>query len=342
MRRHILIAGTFILVFANAAMSSEAPSVLIKQEKVITRPVSETLVVYGRVQADPDAVLSISLPHAGLITRVAARLGQRVKRGDTLLVLSTSPAAHMQYLQAYSAMEYAQRQLQRQQRLLQEQLATKAQVDIARKTLADAKSSLQALKARGQDKSIETVKSPTDGIITLLNVKQGDRVQANIATLAIANGNRLIARLGVEPEDIQYLKPGTPVKIHSVFVAAYQADSTVREVHAMINPATHLVDALAPIPADQTDHLVLGGYLTAELKLSEHQGTTVSRNSVLQDEHGYYVFRVVDGKAQRVNVETGLENTQWIEITRGLKSQESVVRLGNYVLSDGMSVREEM
>lgn len=341
MSKTILIAGTLMLALANAAWCSEAVSVLVRQEKVIARPVSETLMVYGRVQADPDAVLSISLPHAGLITRVAVRLGQRVKQGDTLLELSTSPAAHMQFLQARGAMEYAQRQLKRQQRLLQEQLATKAQVDTARRTLADAQSNLQALRARGQDKAIETVKAPTDGIITILSVKQGDRVQANIATLAIANGNRLIARLGVEPEDIQYLKPGTPVNIHSVFVASYQAESTLREIHAMINPATHLVDALAPIPVKQADHLVLGGYLTAELQLSEHQGTTVSRNTVLQDDKGRYVFRVVDDKVERVEVETGLENSQWIEITRGLKPDESVVSLGNYALSDGMSVREE-
>lgn len=342
MIRKIIGAGAILLLSAMAGVTAQAKqaSVLIQVSKVVQRPVSETLTVYGQVQADPDAILTISLPHAGLITRVSVRLGQRVKRGDSLFELATSPAAHMEYLQAQSAVDFAQRELNHQQRLLKEQLAVKAQVDAARKALQDARASLQALKARQQNKTAEEVFAPTDGIVTQLAVKQGDRVQADTAALAIATGNRLIALLGVEPEDISHLQPGTPVKISSVFVPDYMVESQLREIHAMINPTTHLVDALVPIPADKTDHLVLGSRLTAAIRLKEHIGMTVPRSAVLQDQKGSYVFRIVDGKARRVDVTTGLESDQWIEITGGLQLGDTIVRLGNYELTDGMPVRE--
>ncbi len=338
------VAGAIMLLFsvmAGLTAQAQESSVLIRESRVVQRPVSETLTVYGQVQADPDAVLTISLPHAGLITRVNARLGQRVKRGDSLFELATSPAAHMEYLHAQSAVDFAQRELNHQQRLFEEQLAVKAQVDAARKALQDARASLQALKARHQNKAAETVSSPTDGIVTQLTVKQGDRVQGDTSALAIATGNRLIALLGVEPEDISRLQPGTPVKISSVFVPDYKVESQLREIHAMINPTTHLVDALVPIPADKTDHLVLGSRLTAEIRLKVHTGLTVPRSAVLQDQQGSYVFRIVDGKARRVEVTTGLESDQWIEITAGLQLTDTVVRVGNYELTDGMPVREE-
>jgi RND family efflux transporter MFP subunit len=343
MIRKIIVAGAIMLLSATAGFTAQAQesSVLIQESKVVQQPVSETLTVYGQVQADPDAVLTISLPHAGLITRVSVRLGQRVKRGDSLFELATSPAARMEYLQAQSAVDYAQRELNHQQRLFKEQLAVKAQVDAARKALQDAQANLQALEARKQNKTAETVSAPTDGIVTQLAVKQGDRVQADISALAIATGNRLIALLGVEPEDISLLQPGTPVKISSVFVPDYKVESQLREIHAMINPATHLVDALVPIPADKTDHLVLGSRLTAEIRLNAHTGMTVPRSAVLQDQEGCYVFRIVDGKARRVDVTTGLESDQWIEITGGLQQGDAIVRLGNYELTDGMPVREE-
>jgi len=329
-----------MLVTAGLTVQAQEPSVLVQETKVVQQPVSETLTVYGQVWADPDAVLTISLPRAGLITRVAVRLGQRVKYGDALFELVTSPAAHMQYLQAQSAVDYAQSDLIRQQRLLKEQLAVKAQVDAARKTLQDARTSLQALEAQKQNKTVEIVPAPTDGIVTQLAVKQGDRVQADAAALAIATGNRLIALLGVEPEDIRFLQPGISVLISSVFVSDYKVESRLREIHAMINPETHLVDALVPIPADQTDQLVLGSRLAADIQLNAHTGMTVPRSAVLQDEQGAYVFHVVGGKAQRVAVTTGLEKDQWIEITSGLKPNESVVSVGNYELTDGMPVRE--
>ena len=130
------------------------------------------------------------------------------------------------------------------------------------------------------------------------------------------------------------------MRISSVFVHGYKVESHLREIHAMINPATHLVDALVPIPEDQTDHLVLGSRLTAEIPLNAHTGLTVPRDAVLQDQQGSYVFRVVDGRAKRVEVTTGLTSDKWIEIVSGLKPDDSVVSVGNYELTDGMPVRE--
>lgn len=340
MTKRSMIICAVALAVTCAKVWAQETSVLIRQAKVVQQPISETLTVYGQVQADPDTVQTISLLHDALITRVDVRPGQRVKRGETLLELTTSPGAHMQYLKARGAVDYAQRELARQQRLLKEQLTTNAQVEAARNALHDAQAGLQALQAEGENKARDRVLAPTAGIVTQLRAKQGDRLQAGAAVLEIAIGNRLVAVLGVEPEDIQMLKPGIPVRIRSVFVPDYRADSRLREIHAIINPATHLVDALVPLPADQTDHLVLGSSLIADIQLKAHTGMTVPRNAVLQDEQGAYVFRVVDGKGQRVAVTTGLESDQWIEITSGLNPGESVVSLGNYELRDGMPVRE--
>lgn len=333
-------AFAVLLAFSSLGALAETASVAIRSSPVVQRPIRETLTVYGQVQADPDATLTVSLSHAGLITAVAARLGQRVKRGDTLLAMTTAPAARTQYLQGRSAVDYAQSELQRQEQLLREQLTTRAQVDGARKALADARSTLQALEAQGTGKAVETLYAPTAGIITALNVKQGDRVAADAAALAIASRDRLIAVLGVEPEDVGALGPGTPVTLRSVFVPGYQAQSRISEVFAMIDPGTRLVDVLAPIPAAKAHHLVLGSALIADLELSEHRGLTVPRSAVLQDECGHFVFRVVDGKARRVAVAIGIEGDTWIEITQGLKLGESVVSTGNYELRDGMTVRE--
>lgn len=113
-------AGVMILMLGMVSLTVQAQesSVLIQETRVVQQPVSDTLTVYGQVWADPDSVLTISLPHAGLVTHVAVRLGQRVKRGDSLFELAIAPAAHMQYLQAQSGVDYAQRELNRQQRLL--------------------------------------------------------------------------------------------------------------------------------------------------------------------------------------------------------------------------------
>ena len=331
----------FIAGMADALQArADTPTVLVKTAAVVSKEVSETLTAFGVLDPAPDQVLSLSLPHAGLINRVWVRLGQRVKSGDQLLEVITAPDARMQYLQAKSAVDYAQRELERQKRLLGEQLATKAQVDAAKKNLEDANATLGALKQRGQDIEKETLRAPMNGIITRLDVSQGQRVQADTTAMLIAAEQRLIARLGVEPEDLSSIQSGTPVTITSVFGPDIKIETTVREVHAMIDPGTHLVEVLAAIPESRIDHLVLGSRVLGRIQLTTRTALVVPRSAVLGDAGNTYVFTVNGGKAMRVPVQTGEHAGDLIAVGGKLQAGDAVVVSGNYQLNDGMAVRE--
>lgn len=339
--RVALVCLSFALGMAGArAVHAETSSVLVKTAQVASQEVTETLTAFGVLDPDPDQVLSLSLPHAGLINRVWVRLGQRVKKGDRLLEVITAPDARMQYLQAQSAVDFARREVERQKRLLDEQLTTNAQVDTAKKNLQDAMASLKALEQRGQGIAKETLRAPMDGIITRLDVSQGQRVQTDAVTMLIAAEQRLIARLGVEPEDLSRVQAGSPVTITSVFGPDVAIATRIREVHAMIDPATHLVEALAPIPEAQIDHLILGSRILGRIQLASHRALVVPHSAVLSEHGQAYVFVVEAGKARRVAVERGVDSGDLVEVTGNLKVGDAVVVSGNYELSDGMTVRE--
>jgi RND family efflux transporter MFP subunit len=315
--------------------------VAVKTAPVIEKLIGESLPAYGVLDPDPDQVLSLSLPHAGLINRVWVRVGQRIKNGDKLLEVVTSPDSRMQYLQAQSAVAFATRELDRNKRLLADQLATKAQVDAASKVLRDARDSLEALRKRGLDQSKETMLAPMDGIVTRLDVAQGERAQADTTAMLIADEKRLIARLGVEAEDLDRLEQGTPVTLTSVFVPNVSVESRIREVHAMVNPNTHLVEVLVAIPEQQIDHLVLGSRILGQIHLPTHTALLVPRSAVLGESPDAYVYTVIEGKAHKITVQTGIEHANEIEITGAIKAGDSVVTQGNYELQDGMAVREK-
>jgi len=330
-----------LIVCLGATLSAyaETPGVLITTAPAVERTVTDTLTTFGVLDPDPDQVLSLSLPHAGLINRVWVRFGQRVKSGDRLLEVVTAPDALMQYRQAQSAVGYAQRELNRKQRLLRGQLATKAQVDSAKTSLKDARATLEALQKRGMDVAEETLRAPVDGIVTRLDVSQGQRVQADTTAMLIAAEKRLVARLGVEPEDLAAVQAGTPVTITSVFVPDVKVESTVREVHAMINPATHLVEVLVPIPEQQIDHLVLGSRILGRIHLRSRTALVVPHSAVLGDAAHAYLYTVNDAKARRVPVQIGTETGGFLEVRGELKADDIVVVSGNYELSDGAAVR---
>lgn len=329
-----------LLGLFTAAAWAQPSGVLVETAPVTEDEVGETLQVYGVLEPDPDQVLSLSLPHAGLVNRIWVSLGERVSAGDRLIELVTAPDAHMQFLQAQSAVDFAGREVARQQRLLAEHLATKAQVDAAQKALRDAEATLEALRARGMDVASETLRTPIDGVITRLDVAQGQRVQADSTAMLIAAEKRLVARLGLEPEDLGRLHPGLPATVSPVFVPGVRVETRLREIHGMINPSTHLVDVLAPIPEAQTGGLVLGSRVSARIRLPTHQALVVARSAVLRDGKQAFLFVVTKGTAHRVDVDTGVGQGTEIEVRGALAAGDSVVVLGNYELRDGESVRE--
>ncbi|NOZ38327.1 MAG: efflux RND transporter periplasmic adaptor subunit, partial [Gammaproteobacteria bacterium] len=306
----------------------------------VEKQISETLVAYGVLDPDPAQLLSLSLAHAGRVNRVWVHLGQRVKKGSPLLQLISAPDARRQYLQAQSALDFARRELARKQRLLSEQLATKTQLDAAHKALRDAKASLNALHKRGLNRSEEILYAPMDGIITQLDVTQGQRLQANARAMLIAAEKHLIARLGVEPEDLARLIPGTPVTISLVFMPEVKVESRISELHAMLNPRTHLVAVLAPIPNSPIDHWPLGSRIIGRIHLPPHSALVVPRSAVLNDKQGAFVYTIRQGKAQRINLQTDLQQADAIEIISSLKAGDNVISMGNYELRNGMAIRE--
>jgi RND family efflux transporter MFP subunit len=333
------VVAAMLGLFLGAAWSQPS-RVLVETAPVRAKAVGETLHAYGVLEPDPDQVLSLSLPHSGLVNRIWVSLGQRVSAGDELIELVTAPDARMQFLQAESAVEYAQRDLERQQRLLSEQLTTKAQMDAAQKALRDAQATAAALRERGMDVAVETLRTPIDGVITRLDVAQGQRIQADSTAMLIAAERHLVARLGIEPEDLDRLHPGLPISLSSVFVPDVRIETQLGEIHGMINPSTRLVDVLAPIPPEQTDSLVLGSRVSARIELPTHQALVVPRSAVLRAGKQAYLYLVEKGTAHRVEVDTGIVQGTEIEVSGALAAGDVVVVLGNYELRDGMSVRE--
>lgn len=329
-----------LLLLLSPLPPAAAPSAAVTLAPVGVRTFTETLAAYGVIDPDPDQVTTVSLPHAGLVDRVWVRPGQRIARGDRLLELVTAPEAWMQYLQARSNLDYARRNLERVRRLYGEQLATRGDLDAARRDLAAARVALEALQQRAQDLQAMTLAAPRDGIVIRVDLTQGQQAAAGAGALLIADPNRLVARLGVEPEDLDRLRVGTEVTIHPVFTPAWKIRTQIREIHAMIDPATRLVEVLAPIPPSQTARLILSSQVVGRIRLASRTALAVPRSAVLRAEGGAYVFTVSHGKARKTAVETGLEEGDWVEIRAGLAAGAQVVTLGNYELRDGMAVRE--
>ncbi|MGA8017341.1 MAG: efflux RND transporter periplasmic adaptor subunit [Desulfobacterales bacterium] len=316
------------------------PQAQVQTIRLEEHSLKQTVVAYGQVQADPEHVISISLPRAGSINRLLVRLGERVTVNQELLELDTAPQARTDYQQAQAAVDYSRSKLQQTESLFSQQLATRDQVASARRDLSDAEAKLAELLKLGNEKTMTVIRAPFAGIVTALQVSQGQRVQADSGAMLLASGDTLVVPLGVEPEDARRISPGMKVILESLFEQQWHVAVRVTAVLAMVNPDTRLVDVLIRVPAAQSAPLVLGIRIKGTITVKEETSLAVPRSAVLKDAQGAYLFIVQNGRAHRVRIATGSDEGDLVAVKGPLKAGDAVVSVGNYELKDGMAVQE--
>lgn len=329
---------TLMLLLPVSGRADDAPSALVSVARITQQRLSDQLTVYGKVGNDPAHERSLTSLHSGLVERLMVAPGQHVTKGQQLLSLASSPQARMAYAQAQSTLAGAQAQLKQTENLFKESLVTHADLAAAQQHLAIAKAGLHAVEAQGAGQSSQLLRASEAGTVTQVNVSPGSLVQPGQTLLTLSSPTHLWVRLGIEPEEASKVHPGTPVELRSVFgTDVVHAD--VAQMHTVIDPATHLIDAVVDLKGKDAIGLVPGSWMRGSIRVGTRTGLAVPRSAVLSDDNGSYVFIIKRGHAIRVVVQTGLESAGLIAVSGALHEGDFVVTSGNYELTDGMAVR---
>lgn len=324
-----------------AAAPTVSAAVVVTPAKEAT--LTAKAVGFGTVQPDPNAVLAVNAPYAAVVGRLFVRAGEAVSKGQKLVALRTSAAAAAAFAQAKAQVGYARGELQRQQRLLGQQLATHAQVAQAQNALTDAKSKLEALQRVGAGQSQTVLRAQASATVATVTAKAGQLLAQGGAILTLAPQSALIVRLGVAPERAAAVQPGMAVKLRDVLDPGRARAGKVVSVSAVVDPKTRLRDVLVditPAPAATDPPPTAGTFVRGVITLSRARVLTVPREAILLDQHGRYLFVVRNGRAHRVDVTTGIETANVVAVTGALHAGEPVVVQGNYELTEGMQVHE--
>ncbi|MDE2565995.1 MAG: efflux RND transporter periplasmic adaptor subunit [Burkholderiales bacterium] len=324
----------------DAGAADPAPSVQIETVPLAQQALVERVSGYGVIAPDAASLETLSLPRAGQVLRLRVRAGERVQRGQTLLEFGNSADADLAWRQAEQALAYAGDEAKRVAALVAQQLATRSQLAAAQKALADAEAAVRAQQRIGADRPRQALQAPYDGVVMAVPVAQGDRLAPGAPLLQLARNGPQRVLLGLEPGDARTVRPGMAVQLRSVIDSSEGVRGRVSRVFGMINPQTQLVDVQVDVPASG---LLAGSRVSAQIEIGRSSGWVVPRSAVLRDAQGAYLFQVVQGKARRVAVTTGLEQggLEAVQAAAGarLDPAQPVVSLGNYELQDGMAVR---
>ena len=349
MKKRIFITAIVILIVAGLAYlvqrfrtggeeKTSGPVAQVQVAKVERKTITEKVVVYGSVVAQPGKTHSVSIAFETRVRHILVAPGQFVQENDPLTEVELSPGAQVQFQQAKNAAEAARKELKQTQDRFNLKLATNQDLSAAEKTSRDAEAQLTSLQRAGAGGD-NRIHADMAGVIAKVNVQDGQIVPPGGPLVEMVAETEIEVKLGVEAEDLLAAQEGVSVTIFPVNdPTADKVDGTVRLVTRRIDPTTRLVDVYVALP--EGTKLLLDGYVRGELEHSEKDALVVPRAAVLPNQsRSYEVFTVANNRAVKRTVKVGLENQKEMQvIAADLHPGDLVVTVGNYELEEGMSV----
>ncbi|HIB84036.1 MAG TPA: efflux RND transporter periplasmic adaptor subunit [Chromatiaceae bacterium] len=269
----------------------------------------------------------------GAIVSLPFYAGDRVNTGDVLATLD------QRLLKAELERERASRQqaeltLTRVKQLNAERLASDDE-------LAQAKTGLQVALANEsvtQTRLAYTeIKAPFGGIISERHAEPGDAVGNHTHILGLTNPDSLFVEVQVSDQLLSQLRVGDPAAVAIDAQHGNPVRAQITRIHPQLDNTTH-----QGIVELEFDHLPantrMGQLCQVTFELPASDRLMIPFAALQRDARSEHIYIVNQGKAQRVDVGSGMRIDQQIEITTGLVAGIAVVTRGFLGLRDGKTV----
>jgi membrane fusion protein (multidrug efflux system) len=186
-----------------------------------------------------------------------------------------------------------------------------------------------------------TIVAPFEGVLGLREVSEGEFVNPGQALVGLVKLDPIEVDFSLPESELSRVAPGQTLRIE---VDAYPGRDFVGTVSA-IDPNIDIASRSAKLRAGiaNPENLLRPG-LFARITLDQGDGTRqalmLPEQALLQQGDTRFVYRVVDGKAARTEVKTGLRVPGKIEIVSGLSAGDQVITAGQSkpMMFDGAAV----
>ncbi len=348
-RRSVLVLSVLGLAglgayawYANRAPAAPPPGaaqatpeqVLVETVRAQVRSLDEDVTAVGTLTSNESVVLRPEVP--GRIAAIRFHEGAPVKKGDILVELDAA-VQRAELRQAQANLKLAQANHGRAEDLFVRKFVSQSNLDTARSELEVARAATALAQARFERTQI---RAPFDAVVGIRSVSPGDFVKDGDPLVNLED----IATLKVDfrlPElYLDRIRPGQTLEVTSDVLPGETFIATVDAIDPLIDAQGRAVVLRARL-ANPQGRLRPGVFVRVRLILSQRADAVVVPEESLVPAPGgvQFVYRVVDGKAERVDVRTGARQASLVEITAGLAAGDQVVTAGQLKLRNGVPVQ---
>ncbi len=302
------------------------------------------------------ALVTVKAQVDGRLMAVEFRDGETVRKGQVLARLDRASfeaqleQALARQAQNEAALNHAQMELERFERLASANAGTRQQADQQRAVVAQLRAQLRADRATVDAARINldhtVIIAPTDGRAGIRQVDPGNIVRASdpMGIVTLAQIQPLAVVFALPQRDLTLLQSAVQrgvVEAHALATDGRTALATGRldVIDNQIDQATGTIRLKASFPNEDL-RLWPGQFVNVRVKLDELRAAiVVPTPSVRRGAAGLFVY-IIDGAATaRVRpVEIAQQDENLTVVTAGLNFGDKVVTAGFHLLRDGASV----
>ncbi|MDI7863820.1 efflux RND transporter periplasmic adaptor subunit [Rhizobiaceae bacterium n13] len=297
---------------------------------------AQTAVVNDRLNAigSGEAIQSVVvMPQStGTIDVIHIKSGDHVAKGQVLARLDDDEqiiARDQAQVALKSALEKSQ--------LYQNIKSTVSRMDVFDAEIAEESARLELQTAEFNLKRRDIV-APIDGIVGIVAVNIGDNVTTQTDVVTIDDRSEILVDFWAPERFTNQIVPGMPIEATAVARPGEVYTGVVESVDNRIDPASRTLRIRARIP-NENDELRAGMSFSVSVKFSGESFPAVDPLSVQWDAVGSYVWRIKDGKAEKVRVRIIQRNPDAVLVKADIAEGDHIVTEGLLRLRDGLVVR---
>lgn len=343
----ILIGG--FLPFSRAAgQSARKDASPVKVEMMIQKEVRPVITLIGTAMPHRKSVVAPEIE--GLVTHFPVTKGQKIKKGDVLVLVERKPlllelkCAEANLAEAKENHENALSELTRSKELLtRKSISTKA-YDDALYTANALKKRIMALEARIEliqyriEKCVIT--APFGGFVVAEHTQVGQWLKEGDEVVSIIEINPILIMVPVPDRYVHFLKRGQQVDLGFDFLSG---DKTKKGFVRDIVPEGNEKSRTFPVQvslANKDFSIFAGMSCKVSFPVGEpYEALLVNKDAVVRGGDRHHIFVVRNGKAMSVPVEKGRAYGSLVVVEGNLSAGEMVVVEGNERLRSGQQVR---
>jgi cobalt-zinc-cadmium efflux system membrane fusion protein len=319
----------------------------IKIEELSTHSGGGTIVATGTVEFNADRIARILAPVAGQVQDLRLNVGDDVRRGDTLFVLSSREVASAiaEHLASQKDLDLAEKTFAMTKDLFEHDAASRIAMQQSENEVAKSRARVaqtgEVLRVLGFDDSAVAnsatlpsrvpIRAPLGGIVTERTITNGQFVGTESTPLmTIADLTTVWVQADVFERDLHSIAAGQKA---DVTTAAYPDDhfsAEVARVGTVVDAQTRTAK-IRFVTANPGLRLKPGMFTTASLQIPGVNSTlTAPAKAVfVEDGRSFMYVQTAAAEFERREVEVAASGANRVQVTRG-------VAVGDRIVSEGV------